>query len=93
VQWVSNVVYGGTSGPAGEMTALKYAAARPGHQWYNETRTFNVRGQLTRMTANGSADTGYTTPQAVDLQYNFSGTANDGRITSRQDLVSGEAVN
>ena len=93
VQWVSNVAYGGTSGPAGELTALKYAAAGPGHQWYNETRTFNVRGQLTRMTATGSADTGYTTPQTVDLQYNFSGTANDGRLTSRQDLVSGEAVN
>jgi len=91
--WVSNVVYGGTSGPAGEMTGLKYAAAGPGHQWYNETRTFNVRGQLTRMTATGAADTGYTTPQTVDLQYNFSGTVNDGRLTSRQDLVSGEAVN
>jgi len=37
------------AGPAGELTALKYAAAGPGHQWYNETRTFNVRGQLTRM--------------------------------------------
>jgi len=73
VQWVTNVAYGGTSGPAGELTALKYAAAGPGHQWYNETRTFNVRGQLTRMTATGSADTGYTTPQTVDLQYSFLG--------------------
>ena len=77
-QWVSNVSYGG---PAGEMTALKYATGGTwsGHQWYNEARTFNVRGQLTRMTATGSADTGYTTPQTVDLQYNFSGTANDGK--------------
>ena len=75
------------------MTALRYAAAGPGQQWYNQTKTFNVRGQLTRMTATGAADTGYTTPQTVDLQYNFSGTVNDGRLTSRQDLVSGEAVN
>jgi len=82
VQWVSNVAYGGTNGPAGEMTALKQLRSSANHQWYNETRTFNVRGQLTAMTASGVVDPGYTTLQSV-LAYGFSQTANDGRITSR----------
>jgi RHS repeat-associated protein len=47
-----------------------------------ETRAYNVVGQLTRITK----------PGAMDLEYRYSATANDGRITSQKDWVSGEEV-
>jgi hypothetical protein len=48
-----------------------------------ETRSYNVRGQMTRMTA----------PGEVDLEYRFSAAQNDGRITQMKDWISGEEVN
>jgi RHS repeat-associated protein len=47
-----------------------------------ETRAYNVLGQLTRITK----------PGAMDLEYRYSATANDGRISSQNDWVSGEEV-
>jgi RHS repeat-associated protein len=47
-----------------------------------ETRAYNGLGQLTRITK----------PGAMDLEYRYSATANDGRITSQKDWVSGEEV-
>jgi YD repeat-containing protein len=46
-----------------------------------ETRTYNVLGQLTRITGLG-----------IDLEYSFSATQNDGKITSQKNWVSGEEV-
>jgi YD repeat-containing protein len=46
-----------------------------------ETRTYNVLGQLTRITGLG-----------LDLEYTFSTTQNDGKITAQKNWVSGEEV-
>lgn len=46
-----------------------------------ETRTYNVLGQLTRITGLG-----------IDLEYTFSASQNDGKITSQKNWVSGEEV-
>ena len=53
----------------------------------NETRTYNSLLQLTRMTAHpgGGAN-------VMDMQYNYSATQNNGRITSSNDYVTGENV-
>ena len=75
---VSGVTYGG---PSGQLSALSYSG-------YNETRLYNVRGQLTNLTATGN---GLAT---VNLQYNFSASPNnDGRLSQMEDAVSGEEVN
>jgi RHS repeat-associated protein len=68
-------------GAAGEMTALTYDG-------YSETRTYNSLLQLTRMTATGSGQT------VMDMQYTFSGTQNNGRITQSTDgtIAGGETV-
>jgi YD repeat-containing protein len=97
-------------GPGGELRDMKYYAGefcelnhhgtcmyyRP---TYHQTRTYNSRLQLTRITANGAPDpldpnySFSSAPPAVDLEYRFSPTANDGRITQRKDWVTGEEVN
>ena len=46
-----------------------------------DTFTYNVLGQLTQASGRGS-----------NIEYRYSATANDGRITSRKDNVSGEEV-
>ncbi|MGJ5817126.1 RHS repeat domain-containing protein [Paludibaculum fermentans] len=46
-----------------------------------ESFTYNVLGQLTQASGRGS-----------NIEYRYSATANDGRITSRKDNVSGEEV-
>jgi RHS repeat-associated protein len=46
-----------------------------------ETRQYNALGQLTRITGLG-----------VDLEYRFSATQNDGKITQQKNWVSGEEV-
>jgi len=46
-----------------------------------ENRTYNVLGQLTQQNGLGK-----------NVEYRFSPTANDGRITQRKDWVSGEEV-
>jgi RHS repeat-associated protein len=66
-------------GPAGETTALTYDG-------FSESRTYNSLLQLTRMTATGSGQT------VMDMQYTFSGTQNNGRITQSTDGVSAETV-
>jgi RHS repeat-associated protein len=52
-----------------------------------ETRTYNTIGQLTRI----QAPSGGGQP-AVDLQYTFSATQNNGRIQSLHNAISGETV-
>jgi RHS repeat-associated protein/uncharacterized repeat protein (TIGR01451 family) len=68
-------------GPAGETTALTYDG-------FTETRTYNSLLQLTRQTATGSGQT------VMDMQYTYSGTQNNGRITQSTDgtITGGETV-
>ena len=67
VPWVSNVTYG----LSGELLSLN-----------GETRTYNSRLQLTRITANGGAN----------MEYRYSPTQNNGQITQQKDWNSGEEV-
>jgi len=48
----------------------------------NETRTYNSLFQLTRITV----------PSALDIQYAYSATQNNGKLTSQTDVISGEQV-
>jgi len=52
------------------------------HLGVTESRTYNVLGQMTRMTK-GSL---------IDVEYRFSATANDGKIVSQKNWLSGEDV-
>jgi hypothetical protein len=52
-----------------------------------ETRTYNTIGQLTRIQAAAGGG-----QPAVDLQYSFSATQNNGRIQSLYNAISGETV-
>jgi RHS repeat-associated protein len=65
---------------AGQVTAISYLG-------YSETRQYNRRLQLRRITASGSG------LPSVDLEYRYSSTANDGRIIQMKDWVTGEEVN
>ena len=76
VDWVKDVAYG----PAGEMTQLKQWTGQYTN-YYTETRTYNARLQMTRMTSG-----------AVDMEYRYSGTQNNGRVTQTKDWLSGEEV-
>jgi RHS repeat-associated protein len=48
---------------------------------YNETRSYNVMGQLTALSNN-----------SVNIAYSYSATQNNGKITSQTDYISGEQV-
>ena len=50
---------------------------------YAQTWQYNDRGRMTRQTAAGE----------VDIEYRYSATANDGRITQRKNWTSGEELN
>jgi YD repeat-containing protein len=52
------------------------------HLGVTESRSYNVLGQMTRMTK-GSL---------IDVEYRFSATANDGKILSQKNWLSGEDV-
>jgi len=83
VNWVTNVQYG----PSNELKQMDY---RIGNGLYNgaleyqgyqtETRTYNIRGQLTRLTG------------GLDVEYRYSATQNNGQITQQKDWVTGEEV-
>jgi len=49
---------------------------------FNETRTYNSLFQLTQITV----------PGALNLQYAYSPTYNNGKIASQTDVISGEQV-
>ncbi len=57
-------------GPAGELTSLN-----------GDTRSYNILGQLTRITGGG-----------IDLEYVYTAGQNNGRIAQQIDHVSGEQV-
>jgi RHS repeat-associated protein len=64
---------------AGQVAAMTYLG-------YTETRGYNALQQLTRMTATSGGVV------KMDMEYRFSATANDGRVTQSKDWVSGEEV-
>ena len=75
---VKDVLYG----PAGEMTQMRtLSSANPYGVYHTETRTYNARLQMTRLTTTG-----------LDMEYRYSATQNNGRITQSKDWVSGEEV-
>jgi RHS repeat-associated protein len=78
-QTSQTVASGAAYNAAGQMTSLSYLG-------YTETRQYNARLQMTRLTASG------TGLLPVDLEYRFSTTANDGRITQMKDWITGEEV-
>lgn len=71
---------GATYGPGGELLSLELG-------YRTETRAYNTLGQLTRLKL---VDGGST---YADLEYRFSSTQNNGRITQMKDWVGGEEVN
>ena len=79
-QTSETVVSGAQFNVAGQMTALSYLGV-------SETRQYNTRLQLTRITASG-----YQLP-AVDLEYRYPVSGNDGRVTQMKDWVMVEEVN
>jgi len=74
---------------AGQVTSMKYARDTTGSQYYTETRSYNVLGQMTRQRAQDTYGMGSV---RLDRTYTFSSTQNDGRITQMADAVSGETV-
>jgi hypothetical protein len=85
--WVRDLL----SSPSGAVTQMRYLAIKrasaPQDQYYLETSTFNVLNQLTRLTTVAAS-----TATVMDMEYRFSGTQNNGKITSQKDYVSGEEV-
>ena len=65
---------------AGQLTNLSYLG-------YTETRSYNLRQQMTRITS--------TKPSSptMDMEYTFSGTNNNGKITKQNDWINNEEVN
>jgi RHS repeat-associated protein len=49
---------------------------------FNETRSYNTMFQLTQITV----------PGVLNVQYGYSSTQNNGKITSQTDVISGETV-
>jgi RHS repeat-associated protein len=66
-------------GLAGQLTSITYDGV-------SETRSYNALLQMTRLIAVSGLN------PVVDLEYRFSGTQNNGRVTSVKDWVSGEEV-
>jgi len=82
VDWVKDVVYGA----AGQVTQMRYWN---GGSYYLETKQYNARLQMTRLT---TVQEGYPGGTPLDMEYRYSATQNDGRITQSKDWVSGEEV-
>ena len=59
-----------------------------GTAYYRENKTYNSRLQMTRLTTVWEWNNSTT----MDMEYRFSATQNNGRITQQKDEVSGEEV-
>ena len=75
-------------GPAGQMLNLSYWDSIYGPR-VNETFNYNALLQVTQMTAQNPY---YPQQTLMNMQYNYSPTLNNGRITSSNDYVTGENV-
>ena len=86
VNWVTNVQYGA----ANELKQMDYRIAtgmvsngKLGYGgYYTESRQYNSRMQMTRLTI----------PGALDMEYRYSATQNNGQITQQKDWITGEEV-
>jgi hypothetical protein len=67
-------------GVAGEMLGVNYHGNAQ-LDYYNETQTYNAMLQLTQVTVAGTTFTPQTQQTVMDMQYVYTGGANNGRIT------------
>jgi RHS repeat-associated protein len=95
VEHVKDVTYG----VAGQLLGMKYMQGMTGDYtvggeffetpyFYTEQRSYNELFQLTRQTTSGKQAAGPFGPM-LDLEYVFSATANNGRITHRKSNLTG----
>jgi RHS repeat-associated protein len=70
-------------GPAGQLLSLTNTTPGSPSSSVSESFSYNALLQMTSMT---------TQPNVVNMQYNYSSTQNNGRITSSNDYVTGENV-
>src|SRR5581483_9761497 len=75
---VKDAVYG----PAGELKSLWYSGV-------TETRTYNSRLQVTRITA---VLAGYGSAGTMDIEYRYAANQNNGQVVQTKDWVTGEEV-
>ena len=88
VDWVKDLVYD----PTGVNSQMRYLATKGAtlaqDVYYQETKTFNNLLQMTRLTTTNQS----TSTTVMDMEYRFSATQNNGKITQQKDWVSGEEV-
>lgn len=72
----SDIISNATYGVAGQLLTMTGANGAP-----SETRTYNSIGQMTQFQSG-----------SLNIQYSYSATQNNGKITSETDVVSGEQV-
>jgi YD repeat-containing protein len=72
----SDTISNATYGAAGQLLSMTGANGAP-----SETRTYNSIGQMTQLQSGG-----------LNIQYNYSATQNNGKITSQYDAISGEHI-
>jgi RHS repeat-associated protein len=72
----SDIISNATYGAAGQLLSMTGANGAP-----SETRTYNSIGQMTELQSGG-----------LDIQYAYSATQNNGKITSQYDAISGEQI-
>ncbi len=77
-----------TYGPMGQLLSLTASGPYGG---ISETRTYNSLGQLTQLSSCVPSSDYYCT-SGPSTRYNYSATQNNGKITSQQDLISGEQI-
>jgi YD repeat-containing protein len=77
--------YGNYGATPDTLTVLNYG---PGYFQINEQMSYNLQNQLTGMTGNAPY-----VPTFLNLNYNYSSTANNGRVTSISDYVINQTVN
>jgi RHS repeat-associated protein len=78
IDWVKEVTYN----VAGQITQMKYPRAGSSGYYLTETRSYNNRMEMTRLTVAGEAD----------WEYRYSAMDNNGQITQMKDFVTGEEV-
>ncbi len=72
----TDIISSATYAPAGQLLTMTGVNGAP-----SETRTYNSIGQLTQLQSGG-----------LNIQYAYSATQNNGKITSETDVVSGEQI-
>ncbi len=66
---------------SGQLTQMRWFNLTGGGS-QTETRQYNALGQMTRLTV----------PGQLDLEYRFSATANDGKLISQKNYITGEEL-